>query len=600
MCFNMYHVALAVFSLCLHNTLEVTSQAMGGLQESLSFPQPDQTSLNEHSHGPKQRCVLQCPNGYLPGTCLCQDDIFPFLFTATPCRFTNCRQGEVCRMREGKAICKVVYIDTPSIDVCNLHVEPGSCTVYIQRYFFDKSDGHCKTFTYSGCGGNGNSFATKAECENTCIAYVPHSATHALGSSEVTISGGSGGQTSSGTNEAATPSSHQIQICQIPFSSGPCFAHFPSYFFNSHSGQCEPFVYGGCGGNENRFQTREECERACRGATRQSHGPGSGFGSALLSLPQPHAQNGQLPSDDIECNLPKAVGMCRAYIPSFFYNTRTGECENFVYGGCHGNANRFESSAQCEQKCKSGGSAATAPNPNLHADCQQPKTTGRCRANIERWYFDQDSMSCKVFYYGGCGGSMNNFMTKTACERRCVPKPELAASSASQAVVSSGGMQSSPSSGSRPAFCSLPKVTGPCRASMRSFYFNPATSTCEMFIYGGCSGNDNRFQTAAECQSTCQASSSPQHQPGVDGTHVEQPVQGSISIQPLHDLHNVCQQPRLAGPCHANMPRFYYDNRTGQCQHFIYKGCGGNGNNFRSYSACRNRCMHGNGGRRFQ
>lgn len=29
------------------------------------------------------------------------------------------------------------------------------------------------------------------------------------------------------------------------------------------SGQCEKFVYGGCGGNENNYNTLEECELAC-------------------------------------------------------------------------------------------------------------------------------------------------------------------------------------------------------------------------------------------------------------------------------------------------------------------------------------------------
>ena len=29
------------------------------------------------------------------------------------------------------------------------------------------------------------------------------------------------------------------------------------------SGVCEEFIYGGCGGNENNFETLEECNQQC-------------------------------------------------------------------------------------------------------------------------------------------------------------------------------------------------------------------------------------------------------------------------------------------------------------------------------------------------
>ena len=45
--------------------------------------------------------------------------------------------------------------------------------------------------------------------------------------------------------------------------SGPCYAYFESYFYNSTSKRCEKFVYGGCLGNENRFETEELCDQRC-------------------------------------------------------------------------------------------------------------------------------------------------------------------------------------------------------------------------------------------------------------------------------------------------------------------------------------------------
>ena len=51
--------------------------------------------------------------------------------------------------------------------------------------------------------------------------------------------------------------------CLLDPVSGICEAYNSSYFYNATSGQCERFVYGGCGGNENRFSSGLECLRAC-------------------------------------------------------------------------------------------------------------------------------------------------------------------------------------------------------------------------------------------------------------------------------------------------------------------------------------------------
>lgn len=48
---------------------------------------------------------------------------------------------------------------------------------------------------------------------------------------------------------------------------------------------------------------------------------------------------------------PKAVGSCRASIPSYFFDMQTGQCTPFNYGGCGGNDNRFKSYHECDFKC---------------------------------------------------------------------------------------------------------------------------------------------------------------------------------------------------------------------------------------------------------
>ena len=53
---------------------------------------------------------------------------------------------------------------------------------------------------------------------------------------------------------------------------------------------------------------------------------------------------------------------------------------------------------------------------------------------------------------------------------------------------------------------------------------------------------------------------------------------------------NICELPAEVGPCKAAKPRFYFNSETDQCEKFIYSGCGGNGNNFKTRQKCRRAC----------
>ena len=56
-------------------------------------------------------------------------------------------------------------------------------------------------------------------------------------------------------------------------------------------------------------------------------------------------------SPDDTCKLPQVTGPCRGYIRRWSYDASKGSCVEFIYGGCGGNANNFESKDACEAKC---------------------------------------------------------------------------------------------------------------------------------------------------------------------------------------------------------------------------------------------------------
>ena len=47
---------------------------------------------------------------------------------------------------------------------------------------------------------------------------------------------------------------------------GVCRAGIPLWGFDNENATCAEFVYGGCGGNLNAFDSKEDCEEVCSGS----------------------------------------------------------------------------------------------------------------------------------------------------------------------------------------------------------------------------------------------------------------------------------------------------------------------------------------------
>ena len=121
-------------------------------------------------------------------------------------------------------VCYLGIIIAQGEHICNLPCETGPCKAYIRRFCFDEFLGKCREFIYGGCLGNANNFKTLAACRTTC-------------------------------QEAPT--------CLLPRVTGPCYGYFPRYYFDGEAGECKEFIYGGCLGNANNFETEEECIEEC-------------------------------------------------------------------------------------------------------------------------------------------------------------------------------------------------------------------------------------------------------------------------------------------------------------------------------------------------
>ena len=50
---------------------------------------------------------------------------------------------------------------------CSLEPESGDCFALITKYYYDKDEKKCKSFSWGGCGGV-VPFDTLDECENGC------------------------------------------------------------------------------------------------------------------------------------------------------------------------------------------------------------------------------------------------------------------------------------------------------------------------------------------------------------------------------------------------------------------------------------------------
>ena len=122
-------------------------------------------------------------------------------------------------------------------------------------------------------------------------------------------------------------------------------------------------------------------------------------------------------------------------------------------------------------------------------------------------------------------------------------------------------------------------------------------------------GNDNNFNTKKQCLTTCgDCASKPVTGPCKD--HIQRYyfdkekhvckkfIYGGCrgngnnykTKQECFDTCGDCSSEPDTGPCRASTPRFYFDQDHETCKKFTYGGCDGNNNNFHTKKSCSKAC----------
>ncbi|XP_044282932.1 tissue factor pathway inhibitor isoform X2 [Varanus komodoensis] len=125
------------------------------------------------------------------------------------------------------------------------------------------------------------------------------------------------------------------------------------------------------------------------------------------------------------CAFKADSGPCKAINNRYHFNIQTRQCEMFNYGGCEGNANNFQTLEECQEKCIVPDFPETRKRTKFKTGIERPSycllesQPGICRALFSRYFYNKETQMCENFFYSGCLGNRNNFLSLKECQDTC-------------------------------------------------------------------------------------------------------------------------------------------------------------------------------------
>ncbi|KAI0222388.1 Papilin [Lamellibrachia satsuma] len=602
------------------------------------------------------RCRMFCPFGWAKDESGCE-----ICKCVNPCEDVRCSDGEHClpeRRQCDKSPCPVVgkcFAKRPDMESrCSLAQEVGLCNSRELKWFFNVTSNKCEAFNYTGCRGNGNRFNSMTECNETCEPhrcepvrcrmFCPFGWAKDESGCEICKCVNPCEDVRCSDGEHCLPERRQCDKSPCPVV-GKCFAKRPDvesrcslaqevglcnsrelkWFFNVTSNKCEAFNYTGCRGNGNRFDSKTECNQTCAphhcepvrcrmfcpfGWAKDENGceicecvnpcEDVSCNENERCLPERNLCNKspcpvvgkcfpKRPDLEPSCSLALEVGLCNSRELKWFFNVTSNKCQAFNYTGCRGNGNRFDSKEACGLTCTASG-------------CTKVRCLMFCPFG-----FVKDDNGCDICRcINPCRG--------VSCPdgKRCFPERRSCNTSAPCPVTAKCIAVRT----DIPALCSVPSDFGLCANRTTRWYFDTEADQCKEFIYGGCRGNMNNFESQSRCGAVCQPSlCQPLSCDGqcefgwdrdINGCRVcrcRDPCKdircsnGMIcdgkqaKCVRLRTIPADCRLPRKPGMCRAYFPRWFYNATEGACQRFVYGGCQANANNFKTKTKCEDNCL---------